>query len=108
MNIRNLVISTLVAVFLSVPMVAQAACNAYGQVVRLVEYSTYSLVYIKTGPLIPYTYYYQISAPELRAAARTGMTSGKPTYVSGNAASCPTSSDIRYGGLGSVVVVSYP
>jgi hypothetical protein len=102
---KKLLVSLVVAGFLAVPMVAQA-CAITGQIVRLVEYSNVGYIYVKPNPLATTFYYFQTTFPELRAAARTGMETGKPTYISDGAAdACASGAN---NGNVSVIVVNYP
>jgi len=96
---KKILVSLVLAGFFAVPMAAQAACTLSGEVVRILEYPTYSLVYVKTAPLVPFIFYFQVTNTELRAGARTAMVTGKDIVMYGNAASCPTTGDVRYGGV---------
>lgn len=97
MKIKTLVITLLVAISLSVPMIAQAACGVTGEIVRAYETPSYSYFYVKTSPLATITYYFYVPDAQVRSALRTAYIGNKKVYMYGNATSCPTTS-LAYGG----------
>jgi hypothetical protein len=100
---KKIIVSLVVAGFLAVPMVAEAACYQYGQVVRLDVGAGFMNIFLKTSTLAPYTYRFYTTSTQFMDAARTAKVTGEKTYISGNATACPsvssTAYSIPYGGI---------
>jgi len=87
----------------ALPASVNAACGQYVQVLRVYTQDTGSY-YVYGRPLnqvLPgYCYYWAIANDDLELlnTCLAAQASGKPTILSGDASTCPTTGNQRYGG----------
>jgi len=105
MKINKLALSSALAgVVLLATSAAQAACGTYGQVEQYWTNGSTCYAYVSPSTSLhphPYLYYFASADPELcdaifNAKHQTG-------YIYGNAAYCPTTGTLRYGGVASYI-----
>ncbi|OPY65513.1 MAG: hypothetical protein A4E63_02944 [Syntrophorhabdus sp. PtaU1.Bin050] len=109
---RKIILSVIaMAIVLGSVSVGHAVCTVTGGISNVtVPASGAITVYVYTGALTNY-YFYVLTAytsPNLYAAIRSAAgSSSRRVTITGNAATCPTSGSLRYGGYVTTVTV-YP
>jgi hypothetical protein len=85
----------IVAMVFTFPLVSNATCTKYGQVVRVTAYAdgygTYHYIYMKTSALSSVYFYARTSDDEMAEMATQALTNTIRVAIQGTAATCPSS-----------------
>ncbi|OPY64774.1 MAG: hypothetical protein A4E62_02800 [Syntrophorhabdus sp. PtaU1.Bin002] len=109
---RKIILSVIImAIVLGSVSVGHAVCTVTGTISNVVvPVSGAITVYVFTGAFTSHYYYINTAytSPNLYAAIRSAAgSSSRRVTITGNAATCPTTGSLRYGGYATTVTV-YP
>jgi hypothetical protein len=98
---RILVIGLLlVSIFLIGAVKSEAVCSLSGKIVYAVTNGgTYGVYVAPITPLPSYYFYFTTTDPEIISTLNAAQASNNRIVVVGNVASCPTSGNVRTGGV---------
>lgn len=104
MNIKRLMLSFTLASAVLGTGVAHATCLTYGPVEQIYTSGTTTYIYVSPSNALAvpsYVYYFGTTDHELAEVFANSLH--KNVYISGDAATCPTTGTYRYGGVGSYI-----